>query len=143
MSAATCRRGALPDMARCVGARVSTDRRAVTLLLATTPGAAFLDAIRRTGVIAAVFSQPSTHKTLQLKGSDARIVPTEPGDSDLVSRYIDAFVAEVTVYHYPEPLIRAFLACSPDDLAAVQFTVSAAYSQTPGPQAGEPLPAAQ
>lgn len=140
MSAATCRTGALPSMARCTGARVSQDRRAVTLLLAATPAAAFLDDIRRTGTIAAVFSQPSTHKTLQLKGNDARIVPTDPGDARLVARYVDAFVAQVRVYGYPEALIRAFLASEPDDLVAVQFTVDAAYSQTPGPQAGEPLP---
>lgn len=139
MSAATCRPGALPNMARCTGARVSADRCTVTLLLAATPAAALLDDVRRTGTIAAVFSQPSTHKTLQLKGSDARIVPTDPGDGAVVERYVDAFVAQVKVYGYPEPLIRAFLAHAPDDLVAVQFTVSAAYSQTPGPQAGEPL----
>lgn len=139
MSAATCRPSALPNMARCTGARVSEDRRTVTILLAATPAAAFLDDIRRTGTIAAVFSQPSTHKTLQLKGSDARIVPTDPGDAAVVERYVDAFVAQVKLYGYPETLIRAFLAHAPDDLVAVQFTVSAAFSQTPGPHAGKPL----
>lgn len=139
MNAATCRPGALPNMAKCTGARVSEDRRTVTILLAATPAAAFLDDIRRTGAIAAVFSQPSTHKTLQLKGSDARIVPTDPGDLTIVRRYVDAFVGQLVVFGYPEALMRAFLACSPEDLVAVQFTVSAAYSQTPGPQAGEPL----
>lgn len=139
MNAAACRPGALPNLAKCTGVRVSEDRRMVTILLAATPAAAFLDDIRRTGAIAAVFSQPSTHKTLQLKGNDARIVPTEPGDAAIVERYVDAFVAQVIGYGYPEALIRAFLACSPDDLVGVQFTVSAAYSQTPGPQAGEPL----
>lgn len=139
MSAATCRPGALPNMARCTGARVSADRRTVTILLAATPGAAFLDDVRRTGSIAAVFSQPSTHKTLQMKGSDARIVPTDPGDAELAARYVDAFVAEVSVYGYPEALIRTFLAHRSDDLVAIQFTVNAAYSQSPGPQAGEPL----
>lgn len=140
MSVSTCRSGALPTMARCTGARVSADRRMVTILLAATPAAAFIDDVRRTGTIAAVFSQPSTHRTLQLKGSDAHIVPTEADDPQRASRYIDAFLAEVVPYGYPEPLIRAFLASAPDDLTAVQFTVSAAFSQTPGPQAGEPLP---
>ena len=141
MSAATCRSGALPNMSRCTGCRVSSDLRRVTLLVAATPAAALLDDIRRNGVIAAVFSQPSTHHTLQLKGNDARIVPIEPGDPALVERYVSAFVAELTRFGYAEALVRAFLASSPDDLAAVQFTIAAAFSQTPGPNAGEPLAA--
>jgi hypothetical protein len=139
MSAATCRAGALPNMARCTGARISADRHTVTLLLAATPAAALLDDVRRTGAIAAVFSEPSTHKTVQLKGGDARIVPIESGDAALTQRYVDAFMAQLAPFGYPERVIRAFLACTPDDLTAVQFTVSAAFSQTPGPAAGEPL----
>ena len=139
MSAATCRPGALPNMARCTGCRVSADRRSITLLLAATPGAALLDDVRRTSSIAAVFSQPSTHYTLQLKGTDARIVPPERGDAALVARYVDAFVAELTPFGYSETIVRAFLASMPDDIAAIEFTISAAFSQTPGPQAGEPL----
>ena len=126
-------------MARCTGCRIAPDRRTVTLILAATPGAALLDDVRRSGLIAAVFSQPSTHYTLQLKGTDARIVPLEPGDVELVQRYVDAFVAELTPFGYPEPFVRAFLGSMPDDLAAVHFTISAAFSQTPGPQAGAPL----
>jgi hypothetical protein len=139
MSAASCRPGALPSLSRCIGARVAPDRRSVTLLMGATPAAGVLDEVRRNGAIAAVFSQPSTHKTLQLKGSDARIVPIEPGDEALSRRYVDAFVAELVPFGYPEAVIRAFLACPPDDLVAVQFTPAAAFSQTPGPQAGEPL----
>lgn len=139
MSAAACRPGALPNLTRCTGARVSRDRQCVTVLVAATPAAAFLDDVRRTGSVAAVFSKPSTHETLQLKGTDARIAPTEPGDPALAARYLDAFVDALVPYGYPEPVIRAFLACAPEDLVAVQFTVAAAFSQTPGPQAGEPL----
>lgn len=139
MSAASCRPGALPNLSRCTGARVAPDRRTVTLLMGATPAAAVLDDIRRTGAIAAVFSKPSTHETLQLKGADARIVPTEPGDEALAQRYVDAFVSELVPYGYPAAVIRAFLTCAPDDLVAVQFTIAAAFSQTPGPQAGEPL----
>ena len=143
ISATTCRPGALPNMARCTGCRVSSDRRSITLLLAATPAGALLDDVRRTASIAAVFSQPSTHYTLQLKGTDARIVPLEPGDAALAAGYVDAFVAELTPFGYPEPTVRAFLASVPDDLAAIQFTIGAAFSQTPGPRAGEPLAAPQ
>lgn len=141
MSAATCRPGALPNIARATGCRVSADRRVATILLAATPGAALLDDIRRTGSIAVVFTQPSTHRTLQLKGCDARIMPLEPGDHDLVERYVRAFAADVAPFGFSEAYMRALVACAPEDLVGVQFTIAAAFSQTPGPRAGEPLAA--
>lgn len=107
--------------------------------MGATPAAALIDDVRRTGSIAAVFSKPSTHETMQLKGTDARIVPTEPGDEALAQGYVEAFVAELVPFGYPASVIRAFLTCPPEDLVAVTFTVAAAFSQTPGPQAGEPL----
>ena len=139
VSAATCRPGALPNMARATGCRVSADRRVASLIVASTPGAALLDDIRRNGAIAVVFTQPSTHRTLQLKGNDARIVPLEPGDVEVVECYVRAFAADVAPFGFSEAYMRALLACPADDLVAVQFTIAAAFSQTPGPRAGEPL----
>lgn len=141
MSMATCRPGALPNIARATGCKVSSDRRVVTLILAATPGAAALDDVRRTATIAVVFTQPSTHRTLQLKGTDARIVPLEPDDHDLVERYVRAFAADVAAFGFSEAYMRALLAASPDDLVAVEFTIAAAFVQTPGPRAGEALAA--
>lgn len=139
MSAATCRPGALPNIARATGCRISADRRVVTVLLAATPGAAVLDDIRRTGSIAVVFSQPSTHRTVQLKGRDARIVPLEPDDSQIVERYVASFVAHLAELGYAPALIEALLACEHADVVGVEFTIAEAFSQTPGPHAGEPL----
>jgi hypothetical protein len=139
ISAASGRAGALPSLARVIGCRVSPDRRCVTLLLASTPGAALLDDIRRSGAIAVVFTQPSTHRTVQLKGSDARIVPPEVSDRDLAERYTGAFVAELAPLGHPEQIVRTLLAHEPDDMVTVQFTPSSAFSQTPGPSAGIPL----
>jgi hypothetical protein len=139
MSAATCRPGATPNIARATGCRLSADRRVATIIVAATAGAAVLDDVRRTGAIAVVFTQPSTHRTVQLKGSDARIVPLEPGDAALVERYILAFAADVRPFGFAENFMRALLSHAPDDLVGVQFTIGAAFSQTPGPQAGSPL----
>lgn len=141
ISAAACRPGGLPDMARGIGCKVATDGRTVTVLFAATPAAALLDGVRRTGTLAVVFSEPSTHRTVQLKSTDARIVPVESGDWARAECYVDAFVAELLPFGYQEPLIRAFLACEREDLVAVRFTVDAAYSQTPGPNAGSALTA--
>jgi hypothetical protein len=39
----------------------------------------------------------------------------------------------------PEAVVRAILAFRPDDLVSVVYAPCAAYSQTPGPKAGERL----
>ncbi|TAH45287.1 MAG: hypothetical protein EYC67_11365 [Betaproteobacteria bacterium] len=139
ISAASCRSGGLPNMARATGCRVSADRRSITILLAATPSAGLIDDVRRNGAIAVVFSLPANHRTLQFKGNDARIVPLEAGDQALVSRYVQAFAGGLELLGYSGPLIRSMLACPADDLTAICFTPSTAFSQTPGPEAGNAL----
>jgi|KBSMisStandDraft_5_1062788.scaffolds.fasta_scaffold01017_15 hypothetical protein len=141
MSAASCRSGGVPSLARAVGCRTSADRRAVTVLFAETASAALLEDVRRTGTIAVVFSRPADHRTLQLKGKDALIVPVEAGDAELSSRQIEIFVEGLSALGYQASIVRSVLASSPEDLLAVRFTVEAAFSQTPGPAAGEALQA--
>ena len=139
MSAASCRSGGVPSLARAVGCRTSVDRRAVTVLFAETASAALLEDVRRTGTIAVVFSRPADHRTLQLKGKDALIVPVEAGDAELSSRQIEIFVDGLSALGYQASIVRSVLASSPQDLLAVRFTVAAAFSQTPGLAAGEAL----
>jgi hypothetical protein len=139
INAASFRHGGLPNLARVTGCRLSADRQVVTLLLAATPAAGLLEDLRCNGMIAVVFSLPASHRTIQLKGGDARIVPIEPGDVELAARYVDAFVGGLEPLGYPGAVIRAFLASRADDLVAVRFTPSVGFSQTPGPDAGAAL----
>lgn len=139
INAASTRPDAVPSMARATGCRISADARTVTLLFASTPAAALLDDLRRSGTIAVVFSEPSTHRTLQLKGSDARIVPPAAGDAALAAAYVKIFTDGLTRLGYPGEVLQAVLTHAADDLVAVEFTPLAAFSQTPGPGAGEPL----
>jgi len=139
ISAASCRTGTLPSLARATGCRLSADRRTATVLFAEPPSAGLLEDVRRSGMIAVVFSRPADHRTLQVKASDALIVPLEAGDAELAARYVDTFVAGLETLGYPAAPIRAFLASAPEDLVAVRFTPSAGFSQTPGPEAGKAL----
>ncbi len=98
-----------------------------------------MDDVRRTGAIAVVFSLPITHETLQIKAVDAEIVPLVDGDVALIQAYQDGFVQHLFELGYSAALIRSVIACSMDDVVGVSFSVSAIFSQTPGPHAGEPL----
>lgn len=139
INAAACRPGGLPALARAAGCRVADDRCSVTILLGAAAAADLLDGVRRSGAIAAVFSDPLSHRTLQLKGRDAIVLRPEPGDAEVVERYNRAFAAVLAPFGHSEAMVRALLAFRPDELITVRFTPSSAFTQTPGPQAGESL----
>jgi hypothetical protein len=128
-----------PVIARAAGCRVSRDGSRITLLVSASQGEALLEAVRATGAIGAVFSQPSTHRTIQMKGEDAAVAALEPGDAELLARYADAFAAEVGPFGFSEALARALVWAPEGDFAAVSFTPTSAFDQTPGPRAGTRL----
>ncbi len=128
-----------PQVVRGLGARVSADRSRVTIIVAKSQAEGFLTALRGTRAIAVVFSQPSTHTTIQLKAMDAALGRVLASDASLVDRQRDGFVADACSLGYSEMGIRTLLWCEPDDLAAITFSPQSAFQQTPGPHAGEPL----
>lgn len=131
--------GLEPRVARAVGCRVSPDRRLVTVFVLASQAGPLLGDFAANGDIAFVASYPSTHRTVQLKGRDARPVPLDPADESLVARQADAFVADLAKLGYEEALPRSLLAGECADVVAVAFTPLQAFAQTPGPGAGAPL----
>lgn len=128
-----------PHVMRAVGCRVSDDRRRVTLLMTARTSRQVLDDLRGDGAIAVVFSVPSSHRSVQLKGDDAVVETAEPGDLVLADAYARRFADELAALGYPAMLAHAILDREGSELVAVSFTPREAYDQTPGPQAGRPL----
>ena len=129
----------MPSITRGLGMRVSPDRRQVTVLLPTQASRQVLEDLRDNGTIAAVFTRPSTHQTLQLKGVDAEFVAPDAEDRTLCVAWQESFVAELLELGYEERFARGVFAGLTDELVAVRFTPDAAFEQTPGPSAGQPL----
>ncbi len=129
----------LPELVRAHGCRVSRDRRRVRLFLQAGQARALLADIRQNGRVAVVFTRPTTHRSLQLKGNDAALVRLRPDDAARVAAYRGAMVTELEGTGISEALTRALLAGGDDGLVAVEFTPVAAFVQTPGPDAGKPL----
>ncbi|WP_207461374.1 hypothetical protein [Azospirillum sp. SYSU D00513] len=128
-----------PTVGRAVGCRVSADRRSVTVFLSAGANAALLEAVAATGRFAAAFSEPTTHRSIQLKGSDAAVTPAGEGLQTLLDHHAAGFVRELTRIGYTEAFTRTLLAADPDEVAAVTFTPTGIFDQTPGPRAGDPL----
>ncbi len=129
----------IPRVARAIGCRVSPDRRRVTLIVANRVIDRFIDALEGTRAIAAVFCLASTHRAIQIKGSDAVIEPVRETDRELVERAIAAFGEDIGRFGYDETFARAEMTYRPEELIAITFTPDPVYEQTPGPKAGARL----
>lgn len=139
ISVASCDGARRPSVGRALGCRVAPDRSRMTLFLARQPNAPLLADIARSRGVAACFSEPSTHRTIQLKGDDAVVATVDARDLTLMQVQIDAKVAELVPLGYTERLVRNVFHGAADDVVAVSFTPAAAFMQTPGPKAGKPL----
>jgi hypothetical protein len=128
-----------PHLMRAVGCRVSADRRRVGVLLPRATAQAVLDGIAAHRAVAVVISEPSTHRSLQLKGDDAVVEPLAPGDVSLMDAYAGRFADELALIGIARPLALAILDRGDGDVRVVGFTPTQAYEQTPGPRAGHAL----
>lgn len=129
----------LPVICRGFGCRTAPDNRQVTVLLYVVQSARLRGAIADNGAIAVVFSRPTTHETIQLKGSDARESPIVPADHDLANAYQAAFAEELIGLGYDSTFARTMMLPPDSQLVAITFTPHSAFSQTPGPDAGRQL----
>ena len=110
----------------------------MTVLCEAARAGSVLENIAANGLIAVVFSQPSTHRTIQLKGSDARVIRVTGADRAIAQRHLQAWVQDLQLIGYATEFARAVRGEAPD-LVAVTFTLASAFLQTPGPAAGQRL----
>jgi hypothetical protein len=134
--------GGRPSVMRAVGARIDPVAPKVTVYLPAGPSAQLLDDIAATGRIAVVFSQPSTHRSVQLKSSRCEQRPAVQDEAPLLERFRTAFGHELASIGYPVDFAHAMLLHPLADVVAVTFEPEQAFDQTPGPRAGTPVGAA-
>lgn len=136
ISLGSCGAARVPNLTRGLGCRVSADRRRLRVWLAASASTALLADVAANATLAMVCSLPVTHRTVQLKTRDARIVALDAGDRDCVARYRAAFIGGLEALGYPAAVMSMLVAAADEDLAAIDFTPHAAFVQTPGPAAG-------
>lgn len=128
-----------PSVMRGVGSRIEADGRAITVYLSRPQSRQLVQDLAATGRIAVVFSEPSTHRTVQLKASRVEMRNADAGDAPVLERYLRSMEHEVQKVGFGPPLTRAMLAHRLEDVVAVRFTPEQAFDQTPGPRAGAAL----
>lgn len=129
-----------PSLMRAMGSKVSADGGEVTVYLSRRQAGAMLDGLAAGAPLSVVFSEPTRHRTVQLKASRAAAV-RDAGEQDLAALrcYRAAMDYELEQIGIPPALTGAMLAFRLEDLAAVEMRPEQAFDQTPGPQAGRAL----
>ena len=127
-----------PHVMRATGCRLSADRRRLRVLMPALSGADVLADLRANGRIAVVFSEPTTHRTLQVKGDDAVVDDLAPDEAALAATYRARFADEIALLGFG-PVVADTILGRDEPLAVIRFTIAEAFEQTPGPAAGERL----
>lgn len=128
-----------PSVMRAVGSSVADGGRSITVFVSRRQSGQLLQDVAATGHIAVVFSEPATHRTVQVKAWHAAMRNAQPGDEPVLARYLASMEREILQVGHPPALTRAMLAHRLDDIVAISFEPQQAFDQTPGPKAGAPL----
>ncbi len=127
----------MPSVGKALGCMVSADRRLVTVFVDSEQSARVVADIAAGGPVAAVFSYPATHRTVQIKGAQATPEQATAAQQVRVHKQVDAIVDHLVALGYAEPALRMYFSYAPATLLAVRFAPVAVFAQTPGPRAGE------
>lgn len=128
-----------PSIMRAVGSRIEADGGAITVFLSRPQSRQLLQDLAAGGSIAVVFSEPSTHRTVQLKASRVSQRPAAPEDAAALAGYLASMEIEIQAVGFRPELTRAMLAHRLQEVMAVGFVPEQAFDQTPGPRAGAPI----
>jgi hypothetical protein len=109
------------------------------ILMARRANEALLQAFEAGSGIAATFSRPVDHRSIQLKASAARIVPVRAGDDTLLAAQCAGMTRELLEVGYSQTFALGYCAFTLADIVAVAFEPEQAFVQTPGPGAGSRL----
>lgn len=127
INVASASNGVFPSVSRALGCRISADRRKVVIFFSAECSALLLADLHNNGAIAAAFSMPTTHRTIQLKGRNVQFEPLQEGDYTIIAAYRQAFIAEIIAMGQREALAGSILPEHRADVVAVSFTPTAAF----------------
>lgn len=127
----------IPSIARAKGFVVTATPK-LRVFLSRAQGLDLIEDVRTSRMISVTFSVPATHQSLQLKGSDAKVMDTTAEERDVIAAYVQRFAAAIAPIGFSDEFTRALFA-SPDDEVAIEFTPTDGFEQTPGPAAGTRL----
>jgi hypothetical protein len=125
-----------PEIARGWGLEVSPDGSAVTLCVGLASGSPTRANLDLNGAVAITCSQPSTYRTVQLKGTVVELAEPDDARLERVREHLAAFVEEVWRVGVHREGAESLLE---PDLVQATVAVRDVFDQTPGANAGARL----
>lgn len=135
---ASCDHNGRPVVGRGLACRIEPDGKA-RVVLRKSSNPKLLKALADGARFAVTFTQPSTHRSIQLKAPSARIVDTNVGDAPAALAQTSDFRRDLMGVGYSENFGKAYCGFEPHDLMTITFAPEQAFVQTPGPGAGSAL----
>jgi hypothetical protein len=132
----TCDAALRPACCRAVGVVVHEGGERMTLFVPEVAGARIIANLHENRHVALTMSHPTSHRTVQMKGSVTELRKALSTERVIVTRYVEAFAAHVDDIGMPRARVHQVAAWP---AWAVEFEVEHIYTQTPGPRAGKPL----
>ena len=112
----------------------------IEVLVRSLQGAELLDAIRATGRVAVAAGLPSNYRVLHVKGVDAEVLAVDAEQGRKFWQCFEAWLQQIERFGADRRQVMAvFGELTLADLRCVRFTPLAAWDQTPGPGAGQPI----
>jgi hypothetical protein len=127
-----------PLVARGLACRINPEGR-IRVIYRERPNATFQRSVAAGAAVAATFTKPYNHRSIQLKATTADILHTDPLDGPAAHVQTRRFCRELVDVGYSEAFATGYTNFEPHELAAVEFQPESAFVQTPGPSAGSAL----
>lgn len=121
------------------GCRVDASGK-VRLTVGSTSAARLVQAVVDGGPVAATFTRPEDHRSIQLKARSACLRDAHAADIAEAGRQSAIFADKLATYLFERPFCEAYAGFFAEELVVIEFTPEQAFVQTPGPGAGAPLP---
>lgn len=118
--------------------RITPEGR-MRLFLTEPANRTLLSAFAQGSPIAATFSAPRNHRSIQVKSASVRQVDLGDGELAEIARQVKVFAGELVSSNYTPRFATAFTGYREEEIVAVEFLPDDAFVQTPGPGAGEQL----
>ena len=127
-----------PSVTRGLGCRVLAGGE-VRVFVDASLSQDLLRDVESTHQVAVVFSDIVSHRTLQVKATDAHARALDAADRQAIEAYLARFTEVVVGMGYPASVPRALLGGETDERIAIVLHPHEGFEQTPGPQAGQRL----
>lgn len=136
ISVASCDESLRPSLVRACGVRLPPDRRCLRVIVVREQSTRVLADVAALRRAAAVFSETTSHRTLQIKSADVWVEAADAEDRAAVDQHVERFAAQLDSIGHPPAFTQALLGHRDRELAVVVMRPAQLFSQTPGPHAG-------